>query len=127
MKTSVPWLLLEPHEQQAMSNHGGQTLKVLASRGGLSPCEALAVVLDRPWTECDKEIALAVLKKLAVLGGEPAAMPPEIQVGDRVKATNYKDAVLIDQAHIAAWFNERPFLVESVERCVWRRTDRKEP
>ena len=62
--------------------------------------------------------------------GEPAAMPPEmpeIQVGDRVKATNYKDAVLIDQAHIAAWFNERPFLVESVERCVWRRTDRKEP
>jgi hypothetical protein len=46
---SVPWSLLEPHEQQAKWNHGGQTLKRLAERGGLDPTEMLAVLEDRPW------------------------------------------------------------------------------
>ena len=30
-----PWALLEPHEAQARANHGGQSLKRLAERGGL--------------------------------------------------------------------------------------------
>ena len=46
---AVPWALLVPHEEQARSNHGGQSLKRLAERGGLSACEALAVLEDRRW------------------------------------------------------------------------------
>lgn len=40
----VPWEMMVPHESQAKSNHGGQSLAKLASRGGLSPVE-LANVL----------------------------------------------------------------------------------
>lgn len=45
---SVPWEILEPHRAQAMTNHG-QTLERLAERGGLSPEELLAIVLDKPF------------------------------------------------------------------------------
>lgn len=36
-------------EQRAMSNHGGQDFKTLASRGGLGPDEAVAIMEDRRW------------------------------------------------------------------------------
>lgn len=39
----VPWAFLEPHEAQAQYNHD-QSLKRLAERGGLDPCEMLAIV-----------------------------------------------------------------------------------
>lgn len=39
----VPWSLIAPYEHQAHTNHG-QTLKRLAERGGLSICEAMAVM-----------------------------------------------------------------------------------
>ena len=32
-----------------MSNHGGQDFKTLASRGGLGPDEAVAIMEDRRW------------------------------------------------------------------------------
>lgn len=47
---SVPWSLLAPHERQAMRNHG-QSLHRLASRGGLSPCEMLAIIDGTPWRD----------------------------------------------------------------------------
>lgn len=47
---SLPWEFLEPHERQALRNHGGQTLARLAERGGLGVCEALAVVEGRAWS-----------------------------------------------------------------------------
>lgn len=46
--TSVPWAMLAPHERQARENHD-QSLQRLAERGGLSPCEMLAVLEDRRW------------------------------------------------------------------------------
>jgi hypothetical protein len=46
---SIPWEMLTPHETQAVRNHQ-QTLKELASRGGLSVREALFVLTDRRWT-----------------------------------------------------------------------------
>lgn len=49
----IPWSIIQPHEQQAMHNHG-QTLKRLAERGGLSYCEALAVIEDRQWRRMDE-------------------------------------------------------------------------
>ena len=45
---SIPWAMIAPKEGQARNNHG-QSLKRLAERGGLSPCEALAVLEGRGW------------------------------------------------------------------------------
>lgn len=44
----IPWEMIAPHERQADRNHS-QTLDGLNRRGGLSACEALAVLEDRPW------------------------------------------------------------------------------
>ena len=44
----IPWVVIGPHEEQAMKNHD-QTLLQLARRGGLSVSEAVAVLEDRPW------------------------------------------------------------------------------
>ena len=44
---ALPWDMIEPHEAQAMKNHGGQTLARLAERGGLSAAEALAVIRNQ--------------------------------------------------------------------------------
>ena len=42
----VPWEMILPHEGQAVRNHYGQSLEFIASRGGLSPREAVAVLKD---------------------------------------------------------------------------------
>ena len=47
---SIDWLLVEPHEKQAYANHQ-QSLKMLASRGGLDPIELWCVVSDMRWRE----------------------------------------------------------------------------
>ena len=44
---SVPWSLVERHDDQARKNHGGQSLAELASRGGLSPAELYCVMNDK--------------------------------------------------------------------------------
>ena len=49
---AIPWDALAPHERQAERNHD-QSLETLARRGGLSPCEAVAILEDRPWTAMD--------------------------------------------------------------------------
>lgn len=48
----LPWEMIGPHEPQALKNHD-QTLARLHDRGGLSACEALAVLEDRPWRPMD--------------------------------------------------------------------------
>ena len=45
---SLPWDMLEPHEAQAIRNHG-QTLKELAERGGLDIVEAHCILHDKPF------------------------------------------------------------------------------
>jgi hypothetical protein len=45
---SIRWSAIAGHERQAMNNHQ-QTLEQLASRGGLSVDEAVAIIEDRPW------------------------------------------------------------------------------
>lgn len=59
--TWVPWRMMAPHEAQAYRNHS-QSLSELARRCGLSICEALAVVEDRPWRQMPAEEARAALK-----------------------------------------------------------------
>lgn len=53
----LPWAMIEPHEARAKSNHGGQTLKRLAERGGLSAAEAVAVLVDQPYRGMSKTAA----------------------------------------------------------------------
>lgn len=48
----IPWEVLEPHEPQAITNHG-QTLQKLASRGGLDWGEAAAILEDRRFEKKD--------------------------------------------------------------------------
>lgn len=46
---SIPWAMIQEHEEQALDNHCGQSLERLAQRGGLSPSEAFAVLRDQSW------------------------------------------------------------------------------
>lgn len=52
----IQWEMIEPHQRQALINHG-QSLEHLASRGGLSCCEAVAVLEDRKWSRLSDEVA----------------------------------------------------------------------
>lgn len=61
--TEIPWLMILPHEKQALENHG-QSLRKLASRGGLSLTEVMAILEDRPWSDMVREEADARLKEL---------------------------------------------------------------
>ena len=74
---SVPWTMMAGHAERAMLNHG-QTLVRLAERGGLSACEAVAVLQDRKWTsmpdgEDYKELADLVLAWHLLQGGKTLA------------------------------------------------------
>ncbi len=60
---SIPWGLLEPHEAQAVRNHS-QSLRRLAERGGLSTCEAIAVIEDRRWCKMERKDAAEKLNDM---------------------------------------------------------------
>lgn len=71
----VPWWLLAPFEPQAKKNHD-QTLERLNERGGLAPCEMLAVIEGRRWrkmddTEAGRQLAKVVADAIARRGKEP--------------------------------------------------------
>lgn len=52
----VPWEMILPHEKQALRNHS-QTIQRLAERGGLSACEAVAVLEDREYSRLTLAVA----------------------------------------------------------------------
>lgn len=56
------------NEEWAQRNHD-QSLKRLAERGGLSPCEALANIERRPWHRMNWELALAKILPYSYSGG----------------------------------------------------------
>lgn len=60
---ALPFPMLEAHEKQAFRNHN-QTIARLAERGGLTACEALAVLEDRAWRKEPIAAAHAKLKEL---------------------------------------------------------------
>ncbi len=55
--------MIAVHEQQALRNHS-ETVARLAERGGLSACEAVAVLEDRPWHSMRRIEAHAQLLKM---------------------------------------------------------------
>jgi hypothetical protein len=59
----LPWNVIAPHEDQALKNHG-QTLARLRERGGLSACEAVAILEDREWRKMDDDEAFRRLAEL---------------------------------------------------------------
>jgi len=63
MPDSIPWEAISTHESQARANHG-QSLEVLAQRGGLSPYELLAVLLDQPFWRCNLPEPATVIRRL---------------------------------------------------------------
>jgi hypothetical protein len=62
-RDSIPWKAIAPHERQADRNHR-QTLERLAQRGGLSWCEACAVMEDRPWRKMPTDEAEKRVREL---------------------------------------------------------------
>ena len=60
---AMPWPMMTAHEAQAQRNHD-QDVAELARRSGLSACEAVAVLEDRPWRSMNAGEAHARLKEL---------------------------------------------------------------
>lgn len=60
---AIPWDMVAPHDAQAKANHYGQDLAKLQSRAGVSYCEALAILDDRPWRAMDENEAHDELKR----------------------------------------------------------------
>lgn len=63
----IPWAIIAPHGDQAERNHW-QTLEHLAYRGGLSPCEAVAILEDRKWRRMDQREAFERVQELCAGG-----------------------------------------------------------
>ena len=55
-KCSIPWIVIAPHEGQAICNHG-QDLETLNRRGGLIWSEMIAVLEGRRYIRMDESIA----------------------------------------------------------------------
>jgi hypothetical protein len=71
-KSWIPWAVIAPHEAQAQRNHS-QTLARLAERGGLSPCEAVAVLEDRNWRQMPQHEARLRLGQIIAAALDQAA------------------------------------------------------
>lgn len=87
---AVPWEIIASHERQAIRNHS-QTLERLSERGGLSRCEAVAILEDRPWHRMKEPTANARLLQL-IAGAHPATpaddfanLPRLFSLGQRVR------------------------------------------
>ena len=63
MPEGLPWDIIEPHEHQALRNHG-QSLERLNERGGLEVSEAVAILEDRQWHAMPEAKAFARLAEL---------------------------------------------------------------
>lgn len=70
---AIPWAAIAPHSAQAQRNHS-QTLAGLDRRGGLSVCEAVAVMTGAPWKKLNQTWARAKLMCL-VLDFERTSTP----------------------------------------------------
>lgn len=62
-KYTIPWVVIAPHEGQAVKNHS-QSLQTLNRRGGLSWCEMCAVLQDRKWMRMDENLARKEVERI---------------------------------------------------------------
>lgn len=105
----IPWRVIEPHAKQAIRNHS-QSLERLHERGGLSWCEAAAVLEDRPWHKMDKDQARQrVLEIVAAMTPTPSTAEPSVAretLDDACKRVT-AEAIADTQAEIADEFDRR--------------------
>lgn len=47
----IPFVLIKQHESQTLRNHGGQSLELIAQRGGLGARELVAVLQNKRWQD----------------------------------------------------------------------------
>ena len=109
----IPWRLIAPHEPQAIRNHN-QSLARLASRGGLSWCEAAAVLEDRPWRPMPDETAFVCVMGHIVedaLAQKHAADVPEIE--------DFVAGVLTEAEHQKVRWGDAHDRDKSAENWFW--------
>ncbi len=83
--TSLAVRIGDLNEQQAQTNHG-QTLQRLAERGGLSLCEALALIEKRRWRRMEFGDALnQLIDRLSGPLDEVAALRAEVEECDQLR------------------------------------------
>lgn len=123
---SIPWDVLKPHEVQALRNHK-QGLDRLAEHGGLTPCEALAVIEGRPWdrmafTDARKRLADyvrgAVANEEQATAFEAASSPDALNLEDLRAALRLVDDFRRGTAHPTRWQLNR--LTATLERVKGR-------
>lgn len=95
---SISMAVLVPHEAQARTNHD-QSLQRIAERGGLSLCEAVAILEDRPWCRMNDREAEAALIQMC-REWKAAALPPPGALAELLKAV---DALRCDDAFSSHW------------------------
>ena len=93
---TIPWESIAPHEEQALRNHG-QSLEKLASRGGLSWCEALAVLRDSKFIAMPEEEAKE--KVWALLPNEEWIVPVTWEVCGFIKVRAESDEEACRKIH----------------------------
>ena len=94
---NLPWAIIEPHRARAFKTHG-QTLERLAERGGLSVCEALAIIEDREWKMM--ELIPAFEQLAAIVAAATARLPPDDY--DPVHAQLKQALELIESARLGS-------------------------
>lgn len=106
----IPLRILIPHEKQALTNHGGQSLLQLDMRGGLDPKEALHVLHNLRWDQS------AESRRIFRLTIEEADRELRLLVRDRYMAILEEEERT--KIHKACTHPERPVdISHGVEKC----------
>lgn len=99
MRTGLAVRMELLNDQQAKCNHS-QGLDMLAGRGGLSPCEALAIADRRAWHRMDQGEAIKALEAIgsARLANDDPSSPNDLRAAGWSVAV-HNDYKLADVAH----------------------------
>ena len=105
---NIPWAVIEPCERQAQKNHG-QSIAELASRGGLSACEAVAVLNGRDWRPMrDSEALRELLAIVKERQSNPRAEAAEAKLqAAQAEAAELRKALVNIKAQV--WYPAGPW------------------
>jgi hypothetical protein len=115
----IPWAMIAPHEPTALRNHA-QSLERLLERGGLSACEALAILEDRPWHAMDIQAAQTALSAsiCAWLTAALASVKTMGQVAYEAYCTHTGWKSLATGSPLPPWEHVKPEMHEAWEAAA---------